>query len=105
MAQLRTIGKFIENSGIDACWVEAELFGPATVKQILDGNHVKRGESAHTVTLQAFFNLYQEAFFQHDSQSFQNLDKAAKDLADACAKRKKKDTEEANATMMKAVES
>ena len=63
MAQLRTIRSFIENSGIDLCWSEADVYGPTTVKQILDGNHVKRGEQAHTLTLQAFFILYQRTFF------------------------------------------
>ena len=62
MAQLRTIGSYIENSGIDLIWTEADLYGPSTVKQILEGNHVKRGQTAHVITLQALFNLYQEAF-------------------------------------------
>ena len=42
MAQLRTIGAFIENIGIDMAWIESNLYGPNTVKQILEGNHVKR---------------------------------------------------------------
>ena len=58
MAQLRTISAFIENSRLDLCWVESDLYGPSTVKQILGGNHVKRGEAAHMVTLQALFSLY-----------------------------------------------
>jgi len=58
MAQLRTIGAFIEDSGLDMCWVEADIYGPATVKQILEGNHVRRGEAAHVATLQALFALY-----------------------------------------------
>ena len=53
MAQLRTIGTFIENSGLDMCWVGSDLYGPSTVKQILGGSHVKRGEAAHLVILQA----------------------------------------------------
>ena len=65
MAQLRTIGALIENSGIDMAWIESDLFGPNTVKQALEGDHVKRGEAGHLVTLQAFFMLYQEAFLQH----------------------------------------
>ena len=64
MAQLRTIGAFIEDSGLDMCWIEADIYGPATVKQILDGNHVKRGEVAHVVTLQALFALYQRHSFR-----------------------------------------
>ena len=35
MAQLRTIGAFIENSGIDMAWIESDLYGPNTVKQFL----------------------------------------------------------------------
>ena len=51
MAMLRTIGAYIDSSGIDMCWIESELYGPSTVKQILDGNHVKRREKAHVITL------------------------------------------------------
>ena len=60
MAQLRKIGAFMENSGLGQCWIESELYGPATVKQIINGEHVKRGETAY---IQALFVLYQEAFF------------------------------------------
>ena len=54
MDQPRTIGAFIENSGLDMCWIESDLYGPSTVK---------RGEAAHMVILQALFSLYLEAFF------------------------------------------
>ena len=40
MAQLKTIGAYIENTGIDMAWIEAHLYGPSTVSQILEGNHV-----------------------------------------------------------------
>jgi hypothetical protein len=63
MAQLRTLGSFVDNSGIDLCWIESDLYGPATVKQIIDGNHVKRCLTAHMVTPQVLFILYQKAFF------------------------------------------
>ena len=53
MVMLRTIGAYIDSCGIDMCWIESELYGPSTVKQILDGNHVKRGKKAHMITLQA----------------------------------------------------
>lgn len=75
MAQLRTIGAFIEDSGLDLCWIEADIYGTGTVKQILDGNHVKRGEVAHTVTLEALFALYQKAFFESSQED-------TKDIAD-----------------------
>ena len=35
MAQLRTIGDYIENSGLDFSWTEADLNGPATGKKSL----------------------------------------------------------------------
>ena len=41
MAQLRTIGTYTDSSGLDLCWVEADLYGTATVKQIIEGRHVK----------------------------------------------------------------
>lgn len=59
MAQLRTLGCFVDNSGVVLCWIESDLYAPATVKQIIDGNHVKRGLTAHIVTLQVLFTLYQ----------------------------------------------
>lgn len=74
IAELKTIGVYIENSGVDMAWIESDLYGPATVKQILEGNHVKRGETAHLVTLQSFFMLYQQAFLDSEEagNSFNN---------------------------------
>ena len=62
MAQLKTIGAYIKNSGIDMAWIEVDLYGPSTVSQILEGNHVKQSESAHLITLQSLFTFYLEAF-------------------------------------------
>ena len=69
MAQLRTIGAYIENSGLDFSWTKEDLYGPATVKQILEGRHVRRKAiEAHVVTMQTLFSLYKEAFFEDHSQ-------------------------------------
>ena len=62
MAHLKTFGSYKEGSGIDQAWIEADLYSPTTVKQIIEGNHVKRAETAHIITLQALFTLYQDAF-------------------------------------------
>ena len=40
------------------------MYRPATHRQLLDGNHVKRAIQAHMTTLLALFSLYQEAFFE-----------------------------------------
>ena len=58
MKQLWTIRAFIKNSGNDMAWIESDLYGLNTIKQILEENHGKKGEAAHLVTLQAFFILY-----------------------------------------------
>ena len=66
MAQLRTIGSYIESSGLDDVWTESDIYRPATVKQILEGKNMKRGIEAHVTTLQVLFSLYAEEFFiQH----------------------------------------
>jgi len=81
MAQLRCIGCYIENSGLDFCWTEADLYGPVTVRQILEGKHVKRGLNAHMITLQSLFTLHQQAFFESESDLLKDLSTAADDLA------------------------
>lgn len=68
MAMFRTIGSFIEGSGIDQVWIEAGIYGAVTVKQILEGRHVKRGVEAHIATLLALFQLYTDAFFSENPE-------------------------------------
>ena len=63
MAQLRAIGSYIDSSGIDLCWMEAGLYGSATVKQIIDGKHERRGERAHVITLQVLFCAIPRSLF------------------------------------------
>ena len=78
-------------------WIESDLYGPNTVKQILEGNHLKRGGAAHLVMLQAFFILYQEAFLQHLPESSRSsLKLLAKDLCDACSSSEGVQVEEAH---------
>lgn len=101
MAQLRALGSFIEGSGIDLCWVESDLYGPTTVKQILEGKHVKRGEAAHMVSLQALFILYQKAFLsQQDPLMVEQIKDYAKQLGNACERSTKKEVQQASARMV-----
>ena len=69
MAQLRVIGAFIEDGGLDTCWIETEIYGSATAKKIRDGNHVQRGNAAHIVTLETLYELYQKAFLQGSQEN------------------------------------
>ena len=64
MAQLRTIASYIDKSDLDLCWVEADMYGSVTVRQVMDSNHGKRGIKAHLTSLQALFQLYDESFFK-----------------------------------------
>ena len=84
MAQLRSIGAYMENSGLDFCWTEAEIYGPLVVKQILDGKHVKRGVEAHLLTLQALFQLYLDAFFKECPALLDKLSRTAEALRQSC---------------------
>ena len=68
IAMLRTIGCYIDNSGIDTAWLHADLYGQTTIKQILDGNHVKRGVKAHRVTLLSLFSMNMEAFSKQNTE-------------------------------------
>ena len=83
MAMLRTIGAYIDSSGINMCWIESELYGPSTVKQILDGNHVKRGEKAHMITLQALFALYLDEFLKTLPELRQCLENLSREVIEA----------------------
>ena len=102
MAQLKTIGAYIENSGIDMAWIEADLYGPSTVSQILEGNHVKRSEAAHFVTLQSLFTLYLEACNCHCKERLTQL---TRQLEDACSSGEKRKIQEKHKEMVEAVES
>ena len=80
------LGGFIEDSGIDFSWIAADLYGPTTVKQIIDCNHFKRGQAAHMVTLQALFSMYQNASLHQEPEFLERLQKVAEDPAKACVK-------------------
>lgn len=103
MAMFRTIGAYVENSGIDMCWIECEFYGPLTVRQILDGNHVKRSENAHITTLQALFTLYQEAFFKRHQELHETLQSLAQELCDTCKDGTRTQVKKAHVNMVSAM--
>ena len=61
------------------------------------GNHVKRGEVAHIVTLEALFALYQKAFFQSFQDDSRVIADLSKEVVDACTQAPNVDIKEANA--------
>ena len=105
MAMLRTIGSYIDSSGIDMCWIELELYGPSTVKQIIDGKHVKRGKRAHMITLQALFSLYLEAFLEGSPDVRRTLEELSTKVGDACKEGTKENIQTAHHSSTNAIQS
>ena len=56
-ASLKALGKYIEGSGIDQVWVEAGMYSPTTVRQILEGKHLYCAMEAHLTTMVALYGL------------------------------------------------
>lgn len=73
------------------------MYGPSTVKQIMEEKHVRRGEVARIITLEALFDIYQEAFHQHNDKTHANLKQKANMLrrseGESMRRREKKDCE------------
>ena len=105
MAMLRTIGSYIDSSGIDMCWIESELYGPSTVKQIIDGKHVKRGKRAHMITLQALFSLYLEAVLEGSPDVRCALEELSTKVGDACKEGTKENIQTAHHSSTNAIQS
>ena len=76
MASLRALGTSIEDSGIDDSWLEADLYSPQTVRQMLESNHMKRALTAHAITTSALSDLYLAAMLDRNSGSFSENSKA-----------------------------
>ena len=67
MASFRDVGASIDGSGFDEGWIEAGLYGSTTTRQILEGNHMKRALTAHSITYSALSDLHMEAFLKSES--------------------------------------
>jgi len=70
MAALKSLGKYVEGSGIDLAWEEAGICGSATVRQILNGRHIYRCTDAHIVTLIALFTMCIQVIFSEEERAF-----------------------------------
>ena len=84
MASLRALGTLIENSGIDDAWIEANVHGPSTTREILKCSHYKRTLRAHIHTYMALYELVLEQFFTEMPQLKEVCLSPSKELQDAC---------------------
>ena len=57
-AMLKVLGKYISESGIDRLFLEAGIYGPTTLGQIMDGKHMKRGIEAYSTMYLAISSFY-----------------------------------------------
>ena len=64
MAALRALGTSMENYGIDDAWIEADVYGSATTRQILKCTHYKRALRAHTYSYVALYDMALEEFLR-----------------------------------------
>ena len=86
MAALRALGTSIENSGIDDAWIEGDIYGPATTRQILKCSHYKRSLCAHIHTYMALYELALEQFFTEMPHLKEVCIEPTKKLQDAITK-------------------
>ena len=76
-ASLKSIGKYIDESGIDQSLVEADTYGPTTIQQIKEGKHMKRGIDAYTTVYLALHKLYLTKLFEQYPEEFKHSVKDA----------------------------
>jgi len=93
---LAALGKYVEGSGIDQAWIEAGLYSPTTVTQILNGKHMYRALEAHTVTLLALYSLYFRKFLKLQPNEEAFLKEASTCLGEAYQEDISRDTESRN---------
>ena len=77
---LKAIGRYIECSGIDQLWVEAGMYSPTTVRQIIEGKHLYRAMEAHMVTLITLYSLLLPALWYNGIEGKTEVEKAASEV-------------------------
>ena len=77
---LKAIGRYIKCSGIDQLWVEAGVYSPTTVRQIIEGKHLYRAMEAHMVTLITLYSLLIPALWDNGFDGKSEIEKAASDV-------------------------
>jgi len=107
MASLRALGASMENSGIDDAWIEADVYGSATTRQILKCTHYKRALRAHTYSYVALHEMALEEFFGNNPQLKKVCLKATEGVEATCSQGSKhtkaESVKQANSTLLEAL--
>ena len=61
---LKSLGKYIDNSGLDQAFVEPKIYGPGTLDQIKEGKPMKRSLEAFHTLYTTLFNIYIQNFLE-----------------------------------------
>ena len=80
-AMLKVIGKYIDQSGIDRLFIETGIYGENTLKQIINGKHMKRGVEAHVTMYLALFRILFMEQFEEKGEHSQYIDEFKKELS------------------------
>ena len=65
-AFLKSMGKYINMSGLDQTFVESDIYGPNTIEKIKDGKHMKKGIEGFTILCLTLYKSYMEKFLTTD---------------------------------------
>ena len=88
-AHLRSIGGFIENSGVDDLWVKLGIYGYKHVTSILNCKHMKHALDVHGISLLVLYQLYFEQMISEYSTAFckyeQGIFESVKSLSKVCS--------------------
>lgn len=86
IAQLLTIGDFITESGIPELWIESNMYGTSTARQIIEGKHVRRGLQAHITTTSSLMMLLLEEFCTENPTVIKDIAPQVANVASAFTK-------------------
>lgn len=81
-AMLKVLGKYIECSGLDSLFIESGVYGGTTLKQILQGKHMKRGVEAHAVMYLALYRIFYKEWVGKNNQFSEAISEIKETLAD-----------------------
>ena len=107
MAALRALGASIENSGIDDAWMESDVYGCATTRQILKCTHYKRALRDHIYSYVTLYEMTLEEFVTDNPQLKDDCLEATDKVEVACSEedkcKKAESVKEANTTLHQAL--
>jgi len=61
-AMLKVLGKFIDGSGIDRLFIESDIYGETSLKQLIEEKPMKRAVEAHEARCRAYTSRFQRLF-------------------------------------------